>query len=303
MNNYAIGIDVGGTNIRVALIDEMMNVLKKAVVRTATFKTFDDFIVGIRALIADVDQEKRATLIGMAVPAPWDDKMDYFRDATNVPFLENVATADIKRHFPNHTIFFENDVNVVALLESKTPARANLNSLMYITVSTGIGSGMIINGQLWQGANGYAGEVGNMIVSSGEADVIVVLEEVCSGLALDSVSKSLYGENATVKKLFEAYHQNDEITINAIESWLETMSDTMASLMHVINPQMFVLGGSVIYHNHWLLEEILRKTKPKLFENLREHLKIELSYYGEDSGVLGGAQLCFVQKKLNKKGD
>jgi len=294
MGKHVIGIDVGGTWVRVARIDEEMKVVKKVAARTSDFTSVNEFLDGLKRMLDEVDAMKIANQIGMVVPTPWKDGMTHLQDATNVPFLEGVAIDQIKKNFPNHTVFFENDVNVVALLESKTPERKSLDSLVYITISSGIGSGMLINGQLWQGAKGYAGEVGNMIVSSGESELVIVLEDVCSGLALDVASKSLYGENATAETLFAAYEHGDEWASDTISAWLETFSDALASLMHVINPDVFVLGGGVITNNEWLVEALCEKTQVKLFENLREHLKIELTYYGEDSGILGGAQLCFL---------
>ena len=293
-NKYAIGVDVGGTWVRVALIDEAMNIIKKVATRTSEFENIEEYLVALKRMINEVDETKLATKIGMIVPTPWKDGMTHFRDATNVPFLEGVATEQIKNYFSDHPVFFENDVNVVALLESHVETRSCYESLLYITVSTGIGSGIVINNQIWQGAKGYAGEVGNMIISERDKDLVFVLEDICSGLALDVAAKTFYGGNSISKTLFDAYDQGDEWAIETIDSWFETFSDALASLMHVINPDIFVLGGAVIYHNQWLIEELIHRTKPKLFENLREHLKIELSYYGSDSGVLGGAKLCFM---------
>jgi len=302
MSHYLIGVDVGGTWVRVALVDEALNVIKKTATRTSEFSTIEEYLYGLKKMVEEVDAQRLATQIGMVVPTPWKDNMTHFQDATNVSFLEGIATKEIKDYFPNREIFFENDVNVVALLESQIESRKAYESIMYITVSTGIGSGIIINGTIWQGAKGYAGEVGNMIVSEREKDLVFVLEDICSGLALDVAAKTYYGEGANSERLFAAYHQGDECALATIDSWFETFSDTLASLMHVINPDIFVLGGAVIYHNQWLIDELINRTRPKLFENLREHLKIELSHYGSNSGVLGGAQLCLMQKIKVERG-
>jgi len=293
MNKQVIGIDVGGTWVRVARIDSEMNVVAKTATKTTSFKTVDEYLTGLSQMISVVDPEQLATEVGMIVPIPWKDGMTHFQDATNVPFLENIAIDDIRNHFPHHQVLFENDVNVVALLESQVETRKKPASLVYITVSTGIGSGIVVNNQIWQGAKGYAGEVGNMTVYERNRNVVALFEDVCSGSALDAIAKTYYGADATSQHLFAAYEQKDDRAIETIDIWLETFSSTLASLMHVINPELFVLGGAVICHNQWLVEEIVSRTRPKLFENLRPHLKVELSYYGSDSGVLGGAHLCF----------
>jgi len=293
MNQYAIGIDIGGTNIRVALVDKQLNVLKKESIETTAIKTLEDFIKVLHQLIRKVDANKLAAKIGMIVPIPWKNGMTHFKDAVNVPFLEGVAIEDIRRKFPDHSLFFENDVSVVALLESQAFSEKSLENLIYITVSTGIGSGIVINGEIWQGAQGYAGEVGNMIVSNIEAKKAVTLEELCSGSALDKVSAKVYGEGKTAKELFEAFKRQEKTAVEIIEPRIDILSDALASIMHMLNPDVFIFGGSVILNNPWLLELLKEKTRPKLLKHLRESLKVELTHYGGDSGILGSAQLCF----------
>ena len=297
MSQYVIGIDVGGTQIRVALVDENLQIVTRESAATRDVTTVDDFVTTIKSMIEIVDPKQLAKTIGIVVPTPWKDDMLYFRDATNVPFLENVLVADLKAQFPNHELFFENDVNIVALLESQLPHRDKNASLMYITISTGIGSGIVINGQVWQGAHGYAGEVGNMIVSNGDCELNIMLEDVCSGLALDIAAQTLYGPGTNAETLFEAHARGDKYAVDTIDSWFITLSDAFASIMHVINPETIVLGGSVINNNQWLIKELADKTRAKLFENLREHLKLELTHYGGDSGIFGGAQLCLIKQK------
>ena len=296
MGKYAIGVDVGGTWIRAALVNDKMEVLKKTTAKTMDFTDVKHFLDTLNLMIDEVDEMKIANQIGMVIPTPWKDDMTYFKDVTNVSFLEEVAIEEVKNRFPEHTIFFENDVNVIALLESEIAGRKSYDSLMYITISTGIGSGLVINGKLWQGAQGYAGEVGNIIISEKNKESFTALEDICSGLALDGLAKKTYGNYATAEKLFDEWKKNNELAVDMIDSWIETFSDAIASLMHVINPEVFILGGSVIINNKWLINEIIEKTKPKLFENLREYLNIELSHYEGNSGVLGAAQLCFSQK-------
>lgn len=289
-SKYVIGIDVGGTWIRVGLIDAQLNVIKKTSAKTSNFTNILSYLNGLKEMLQQVDPQKLANQIGMVVPGPFKEQMTHFKDATNVPFLGGVAIAEIRAFFPDYKIVFENDVNVVALLESSRKEYQHLNSLIYMTVSTGIGSGIVINGEIWQGASGYAGEVGNMIVARGR-----IWEDLCSGLALEKTAKSLYGEDAKAKTLFEAYIQKDKQALEAIQGWFDTFTDALASLIHIINPEILILGGAVIENNPWLIEALKKQTKPKLLENLRENLKIESSHYGSDSGLLGGARLCLIK--------
>lgn len=86
-------------------------------------------------------------------------------DATNIPWLEEVSVETLRSYFPGYQVFIDNDVNVVALLEAHYGAAKGCRNAMYITVSTGVGSGIIIDNKILRGSHGYAGEIGSMIVS------------------------------------------------------------------------------------------------------------------------------------------
>ena len=295
MSQYVIGVDVGGTNIRVGVVDSDLNVIKKTSIKTATITTFNEFVTALKTMIKEVDSGGLAHKIGIVLPTPWVNEMEVFRDATNVPFLEGVKVVQLREKFLEHDLYFENDVNVVALLEANIATRKDVKSLMYITVSTGIGSGIVIDGKVWQGAHGYAGEVGNMIVSCASSQATAILEDLCSGAALDAIAKQLYGQGATAETLLAAYKENESTAMQTMKAWFSTFSDALASVVHVVNPELIVFGGSVITNNECLLAELTGQTRVKLFENLRPHLRIELTHFSSDSGILGGAQLCISE--------
>ncbi|AZN38762.1 ROK family protein [Paenibacillus albus] len=296
MSEYVIGVDIGGTNIRVGLVNEQLELVRKETVLTGSFGSAEELFAGVRHLVGIVDSERKASKIGMAVPVPWREGTEFIVDAGNVPCLEGVPVDEVRSYFPEHELYLDNDVNVIALLEGERGASQGSVLSMYITVSTGIGSGIVVRGEVIHGANGYAGEIGSMIVSDRDKghDSLYAgtLESLCSGTALEIESKKLYGSDATAKTLFDKYLSKDKQAEEVIAQWVEYFSRGIASLMQTLDPGMFVIGGSVIEHNPWLIERVVESTQGKVFENLRGRIRVAAPIFGSDAGVIGAAYIA-----------
>ncbi|REE56309.1 glucokinase [Paenibacillus taihuensis] len=301
MSEYVIGVDIGGTNIRVGLLNEQFELVRKETVLTSSFGSAEQLFAGVRQLIDTIDSERRARKVGMAIPVPWREGTESIVDAGNVPCLEGVPVQTVRSFFPEHELYLDNDVNVIALLEGERGASRGTVLSMYITVSTGIGSGIVVRGEVIHGANGYAGEVGSMIVSDRDNEHSFLyagtLESLCSGTALEVESKKLYGGDATAKTLFEKYGSKDKQAEEAIARWVEYFSRGIASLMQTLDPGMFVIGGSVIEHNPWLIEQVVESTKGKVFDNLKDRIRIAPPVFGSDAGVIGAGYTAWKRSR------
>ncbi|QHW32479.1 ROK family protein [Paenibacillus rhizovicinus] len=291
MNDCVIGVDIGGTNVRVGLVSDKLELIRKETALTGSFGSAEELFTGIRRMIDSVDPKREAGKIGIAMPVPWKHDTTSIVDSVNIPYLENVPTNAITTFFPGYSVYFENDVNVIACLESEQGASKGSGHSVYITVSTGIGSGIIIHNEVLHGAHGYAGEIGSMIISDKDNKHASLysgtLESLCSGKALEEESKKLYGAGATTLTLFERYHQQDEQAVLVIELWVEYFSRAIASLMQTMDPDVFVLGGSVIDNNLWLIDKVLENARTKVLENLKDGIRIVSPVFGGDAGVIG----------------
>ncbi|RAP74802.1 ROK family protein [Paenibacillus montanisoli] len=281
MGESVIGVDIGGTNIRVGLLDGRLELIRKETALTGDFRSVDELFGLVQRLIAVVDPEGSARKIGIALPVPWREGTERIVDSTNVPCLEGLSVRQAKGYFPRHQVVLENDVNVIALLESAHGASKGRKHSMYITVSTGIGSGLILNGDIFHGANGYAGEVGGLIVSDN------TLEALCSGEALEKASRLLFGEEATAPMLFERYRASDARAAGVVALWVERFSNAIASFMQMFDPEIFVIGGSVIHHNPWLIDEVIESARNKVLDHLKEKIHAVMPAFGPDAGVIG----------------
>lgn len=296
-----IGVDIGGTNIRVGLVNEQLELIRKETVLTGDFQSADEIFKYIKQVIGKVDPHSTADKIGIALPVPWKEQVEIIYDATNIPCLEGINTESIKRFFPGYEVFFENDVNVVTLLESEHGASQAYAHSIYITVSTGIGSGIVLNNEVLHGAHGYAGEIGSMVISDkGKSHSALhpgTLEALCSGRALEQESKNLYGSEATAHLLFVKYRQHDEKAADVVNAWVQYFSNAIASLMQTIDPDIFVIGGAVIYNNQWLIDKIIESAKTKVLEHLSDKVNVVLSKFGPDAGVIGAGYMALKNDK------
>ncbi|RJG25266.1 ROK family protein [Paenibacillus thiaminolyticus] len=301
MSNAVIGVDIGGTHVRVGLVNEKLELVRKEAALTSSFHNVDELCKAIAQMIETVDPGHETSRIGIVLPVPWNDQTEIILDATNIPYLENVHISSITSYFPKHDVFFENDVNVITLLEAEHGAAKAYDQSIYITVSSGIGSGIIVNNALIHGAHGYAGEIGSMIISDSKRNHSTLydgtLEALCSGKALEEESKLLYGSQATNCFLFEQYHLKDEQAIAVIDLWIERFSNAIVSLMQTLDPDTFVVGGAVIHHNPWLIERVIESAKMKVLPHLRDNVQIVVSQFGPDAGIIGAGYNVYNKAK------
>ncbi|MDN4527153.1 ROK family protein [Fictibacillus fluitans] len=301
MNERVIGVDVGGTNVRVGLVENGLSLTRKETARTTEYKKPDDFFESILGMIKKVDPDRTAKKIGIGLPVPWPDNAERIVDVTNIPWLEEMSVDTLRSYFPGYQVFIDNDVNVVALLEAHSGAAKGFRNSIYITVSTGVGSGIIIDNKVLRGSHGYAGEIGSMIVSSHKTNHPSLydgsLESLCSGQVLEAESQKLYGVDASAALLFERYQKSAEEAEKVIDLWVEHFSNAIASLMQTIDPDIFVLGGAVIHHNPWLIEKVAESTRKKVFKNLKDKINIVINQYSADAGVIGAGYLAIHQSE------
>ncbi|MEF7564062.1 ROK family protein [Bacillus infantis] len=300
MNEYVIGVDIGATNIRVGLIGKELSVIRMETAVTRSFKTADEMFGEIFRMAERVDPQKNAKKIGIALPVPWNEQTQVIKDADNIPVLDGIRIEYIQSCFPGLEVYFDNDVNAAGLLEAEQGAAAGKSYSLYMTVSTGIGMSVYYNGQMIRGDNGYAGEAGRMIIgqaSEEEGTKEMTLESLCSGRALDARSKLIYGESADAEYLFEKFKDKEEIAVKVIKEWIEHFSRAVASIIQLMDPGAFVLGGAVICCNPWLIDEINHKMKEKLYANLRGKIKLGICEFGGEAGVIGAGYMALNQAK------
>ena len=299
MSSFTIGVDLGGTNIRVALVDESGTILREVEERTEAEKGSDYVIGKMTRMICEIKGNVEVLGIGIGAPGPLDPFTGIILSPPNLPGWTEVPLVEKVKNATGLPVTLDNDANAAALAEAKWGAGADCSSVFYITVSTGIGGGFVIDGELFQGAQGYSGEIGNMIVSpNGKTHSNLnpgALEALASGTAISREGKTRLGVSGGAEEVFLLADKGNRIAQAIIDEALNYLAIGIANLSHAINPEIFVLGGGVMKSEQQVLQPLRGKVKNFLYPGLQDCMKIERAALHTKAGVIGAA--CLVRFK------
>jgi len=302
MENYKIGVDLGGTKLLGILTDNHSNILKKKKINIQENINIDKIIEEIMNIYTELSQDVEIETLGLAVPSSvqFDTGVASFLPAygwKDVPFKHLIESEiDI-------IVRLENDVNMATLAEFKLGAGIGVNSLYTFYPGTGIGGGYISNGKLVRGYNGTAGEIGHMVIDVNGAgckcgqrgclETIVsntgfrrLLNESKSVSSLDNI------ENIRSENIVEAWNTGDSTIQNIFEFQAEVLGISVANVINITGVERIIIGGQ-IYH---LLEEellpIVRGTaKEHAIGDGMKNVDIRLNKLGPEAPALGVTML------------
>lgn len=295
MNNY-IGVDLGGTQVRVAVVREDGKVLEEKIEKSNPLSGREKVLNLIFEMIDNLKLKNEVKGIGLGVPGPVVDGT--MKISTN---LVGFADFNIKKAFEeryNLPTFVDNDANVAGLAEALAGAGKGYDIVYYYTHSTGIGGALIVNGKLISGAHGFAGEIANIIVDpKGSTRNFLnkgAVENLASGVSLYLRYKDELGiEDA--KHLFDLARNKDKNAVKAIDQMVEELSIMMSAIAHVVDPSCFVIGGGCSNASDVYFEKLEKSYKDKVHVQMRDIpiYKAKL----KEPGVIGAALLCFSNRK------
>ncbi|MBC1512374.1 ROK family protein [Listeria booriae] len=286
---YRIGIDIGATNMRVGLFNPANQLVAREQSNTEATLGATQALEKLVRMIEAVDPERLASGIGIGAPGPLDVDNGIILDAPNLPGWHGFRIRDELESRAGKTVFLMNDAKVATLAEAKIGAGTGYSSVQYITVSTGVGGGLVCDGEVFAGSHQHASELGNMIV-----DVSLkngTLEDLCSGTALKRESKVLFGKDKTAADLFMHYDAYHPEARRVVAGWLQHFGAALTSIIQVIDPEVFVLGGAVILHNPWLVEELKTVVAQRVYGTMKETIQLKVASLGDDAGLYGAAML------------
>lgn len=288
---HTVGIDIGGTQLRVAIFDEEKRLID-------SYKTAND-----RTLSAEQNMDKLIDFImsksyvyggiGVGCPGPLDTKTGKI---INPPNLVGWDGFEVVRYVEEKTrikTILNNDANVAGLSEALLGAGKGYDSVVFIGISTGIGGAYIYQGKLVNGAHSNAAEFWNMIVNEDHHHHKNAnagsLNEQSSGSGLLTIASEKYGKNVTPKELFELYYENDAVAVEIIERAADVLAKGIANITCTIDPDLFIVGGSVAIYNRVFVELVEEKAKKYMINP--HSLKIEMAKFGDDAGLIGASLL------------
>jgi glucokinase len=312
---YVIGIDLGGTKICGALADLEGTVLSMNTISTDAFEGEEAVLDRIISVILKVAEDSGKSLdevkaIGIGSPGPLDAKRGMLLDPVNLPFRNFNLVGAIKDKF-NIPTYLENDGNVAAIGEYLFGAGRGTQNMVYITVSTGIGAGAVINGRLYKGSTSNALEIGHTTIdptgpkckcgNTGCAEIFA------SGTAIGRQGKEAVEsgfetslknyKNITSYEVFKEAENGDEVAIDILNKSLNYLGISVANTITSFDPEVVAIGGGVSKGGHIVFDKVKEVVKERCFKAIAENCKIVPAGLGTDAGVIGAVALAITESK------
>ncbi len=299
MNAYSIGVDLGGTNLRVAAIDAQGQVLhrvsEQAVFETGPRQVVNDIVKVIQAVRASIGTDGLRG-VGIGVPGYIDIDAGVVIGSANLPGFEGFPVRDEIQQQLGTTIILENDANAAALGEMWLGAGKGIKDLVLLTLGTGIGGGIVIDGKVLHGFLGMAGEFGHMTVfpdgnpcGCGNCGC---LEKHASATAIAAMGRMMhFGRDTTSAKVYELALQGNERAKRVFESAGRALGIAIASLINVFNFPLYLLSGGPLPAWDFFAPSMFAEVNKRSFTFARTGTRIEKGLLGGDAGLYGAAYL------------
>lgn len=293
MKTY-IGVDLGGTNVRAAIVDEDGKVLIQKKSSSHAQEGKEKVMDTIINLIKSLPGYESCSGIGVGVPGPCDEKTGSMVLATNLPGFEGYSIANKLEETFHMSSFIDNDANVAALAEALVGVGKGKKVVYYVTLSTGIGGGLVINGECISGKHGFTGEIANIIIDRNRSKVnylaVGAIENEASGTAITRKAN----EKASKKykhagEVFEDAHNGNLVAKEIVDNATRDLAQLFATIACVCDPDIFILGGGMMQSSDLFLPLVIEKFKEISHTQLHDDEFALASL--EEPGVIGAAML------------
>ncbi len=309
MSQYVFGVDIGGTTVKLGLFDQEGNVLDKWEIPTRTQDQGSSILPDIAKSIQDKMTEKSihkqdVTGVGVGAPGPVDSKGTIYK-AVNLGWGV-FSIKDTLEEILKIPVMAGNDANVAALGEMWKGGGQGSRDLIVVTLGTGVGGGIILDGKMLTGATGAGGEIGHIHVNDAETDTCGCgnhgcLEQYTSATGVTRLANKklkesdkdsvLRREEVSAKTVFDAVKAGDELAKEVAEEFGKYLGDGLAAIACVVNPEAIVIGGGVSKAGEILIDYIKPHYEKNVFHGSRG-VKFSLATLGNDAGIYGAAKLA-----------
>ena len=321
MKPYVLGIDIGGTNTVFGLVDARGVVIASASIKTQKHAKIDDYIDELyheaTRLIEANDAQGKIHGIGIGAP-----NANYFtgtiEDGVNLPWPTPIPLAQLMSDKFGIPVAITNDANAAAIGEMTYGAARGLKDFIMITLGTGVGSGIVINGQLVYGHDGFAGELGHMIVKRNNGRLCGCgrtgcLEAYCSATGVartarefleirtePSQLRNLPIDQITSKDVYDAAMQGDKLAQKIFEYTGTILGEAFADMMVFSSPSAFILFGGLARSGELLLKPLRNAMEKNMLKCFQGKAKVLLSELKEaDAAILGASALGWEAKQAS----
>jgi glucokinase len=316
MKKWVVGVDLGGTQIRALRTDLEGNKIQRAQQPTQAEQGADQVIQRMYVTVAQVmEGVDREQILGIGIGAPGPiDRSGKVHDPPNLPGWDSTQSlAEIIENEFDVPTWAGNDANLGALGEWRFGSGKGLENLVYLTISTGIGGGIISEGKLLTGWRGFAAEVGHQTLdpegplcgcgrpghlealASGTALARDAQEALHAGKPSGMVGMAHAISDITAKTVTSAASLGDELAIELLERAAFYIGLGLVNLMHILEPEAILLGGGVSQAGDLLLDPVRRTIKERVMSEVYNQVKVELASLGDDVGLYGAIALVLEE--------
>ncbi len=315
-----LGVDLGGTAIKAGIVDEQLHIVRKGKVRTLADREPDAIVGDMAALCLRLLSEEglRASdvaYIGVSTPGTANNDTGTVEYANNLPFLRYPLSARLAAMTGIPRVFIENDANAAAKAEAAAGAAAGVPYSVMITLGTGLGGGIILNGKVYSGFNHGGAELGHTVIhrngrqctcgrrgcwetySSATGLVRTTREHLAKAWnegreTLMTAMTEHRLEKVDPRTAFTAMKQGDKVASEVVDAYISDLAIGIANIINIFQPNVLSIGGGVCGEGDHLLVPLKAKVKPQVYtKDPTPQTEIKIAEMGNDAGIIGAASL------------
>ena len=316
-----IGIDLGGTNIAIGLVDDSGNIIEKSSTPTLASRSFEEIVKDmvtvsekiVKAAGYSMDDVKG---VGIGCPSAVDNNTGDVVYTANIASFRNVPLAKEFQKYYDIPVTLENDANAAAFGEYAVNGD-NASVFIAVTLGTGIGGGIIIDNKIFRGSNGAGTEIGHIpLVHNGlrcncgrkgcwevYASVTALINQTKVAIAKhpESLMKKIADERGTVngRTAFDAEKKGDAIAHSVVDKYIEYVADGLVGIINIFQPEKLVISGVISKEGEYLIKPIIDYVRKYDFNQFFEPVKIEPAKLLNDAGIIGAAMLGKSYESVN----
>lgn len=304
---YTIGMDIGGTSTEIAIMDLDGTCIlhRKIDTQDGLQKDFIHLLVDEVNSMLEAKNISHAKVLAMAIGAPGitDSDQGIVMEAPSLEWLDYPLKNKMAKHFP-FPIHIENDVNMAVLGECWKGAAKDKSHVVLITIGTGVGCGIVINGELFRGGQFAAGEIGYMITNKDQAsqgfesvfEGYGFLENQVGGPSIvKQYKRGMQGTKFSAEKIFEKAIEGEALAMEIINEALDHLAVSLINVAALLNPECIVLGGGISKSGYWFLPKLQEKIEQYLPEQSRTEVMLTKL---PQASLIGATVLCMKKDAL-----
>lgn len=316
---YYIGIDLGGTNIAVGIVNEEYKIIRKGSVPTLADRDAALIVDDMAKLCSDLVSEAGLTFddieyAGIASPGTCNSELGVVLYANNLPFFRFPIAEMLKARIPVKNVYIENDANAAAKGEAVAGAAKGSKSSVFITLGTGVGGGIVIDGNVYAGFNFAGAELGHMVIvyngrrcscgrngcwesySSATGLIAMTKEKLLETAAEDTIMWSMCNnslDKISGKTSFAAARKGDKAGQEVVDKYIEYLACGITNIINIFQPEILSIGGGISNERDNLLLPLLELVRKDEYGSATERprTEIKIAELGNDAGIIGAALL------------